>query len=318
MMLPLNTISSYFPDPEIRSLAGDLRVCIGTLGAVWSEEMKRHTSDFKTNKKLSKQVKTVIQQQTQASKMLGHQETTESLHNEDSASVITNHKERETFFQIALRELKEPLIPVRGHALISLTKLVNSKDAETLQSVATILQVFKENLCHSDSYIYLAAINGLVALALSAPSTSENILKTLCQEYACLSGRPTSNARTRHDGKLRVGDEAVARQSYKTRHDVETRMKLGEALVKVFQELQAMLPHFLSDVVAPSLLTAVRDPEPLIRASSLSNIAEVCSAGKGIHISIFTEVCIIICIVQLVHSLGVNFFLVPTLFATSL
>ncbi len=66
-------------------------------------------------------------------------------------------------------------------------------------------------------------------------------------------------------------------------------MKIGEALVRVFMELQDMLPHYLEDIVA-ALMTTVRYPEPLLRASSLSNIAEVCSVGKVVLTSITTEV----------------------------
>lgn len=251
MIQPLHVISSIFPDDDICHLSGDLRVCIATLGAVWSEE--------------------------------GHQ----SAHQDPSP------------FQSALQDLQDPLVPVRGHALIVLTKLITSQDAETLESSPTLLRVFRENLCHSDSYVYLPAINGLVALALSAVPTAEVAVTTLCQEYAGLTGRPDPQARSggdRHTGQLgrglasRESGEAGGGGETRTTLDVETRMKLGEALVRVSQEMQDMLPRYLSDIVA-ALLTAVRDPEPLVRASSLSNIAEICGAGRMVLTSVVTEVC---------------------------
>ena len=40
LLQPLETISTRYPDPELSALAGDLRVCIATLGAVWSAELR--------------------------------------------------------------------------------------------------------------------------------------------------------------------------------------------------------------------------------------------------------------------------------------
>lgn len=245
MQTSLQTISTEFPDDQIRMLAEELAVCIATLGAI------RPPKD---------------------------------IHG-------TQERGKDWRLQATLEQLKDPLIPVRGHALIALTQLINSKDEEAMRNTTTLLRVFKENLCHSDSYLYLAAINGLVALALASPSTSETVLTTLCQEYASLSGRPNPTARSKYDkatGMLRARENETSARSSKPL-DIETRMKLGEALVRVCKELQALLPHYLEDVVA-SLLTAVKDPEPLIRASSLSNLAQVCSVGQVVLTSVATEV----------------------------
>ena len=235
---------------------------IKTLGAAWSMEVKECGSRFKSGGKLSKGA-------------------------ESGMECLSTDGREVSLFQEALRDLKDPQIPTRGHALISLTKLVNSKDVETLNNTSVLLTIFKDNLSHSDSYVYLAAINGLVALALSAPLSLENVLLTLCHEYAGLSGRPDVKGRLKYDreeGRLRTRN--IKEMS---KYDVETRMKLGEALVRVSRELKDMLPHFLDDVVA-SLLTAVRDPEPLIRTSGLTNIAEICGSGKMVVTSIITEV----------------------------
>ena len=189
-------------------------------------------------------------------------------------------------------------MPVRGHNLIILTKLITSRDPEAVDNSSTLLRVFKESLPHSDSYVYLPAINGLVALALSAPPAAGIAVTTLCQEYAGLTRRPgqrcdPSGISGTHDGPTEqletgarlFGEASVRRGSL----DVETRMKLGEALVKVSQEMQDMLPYYLGDIVA-ALLTVVKDPEPLMRASSLSNLAEICGAGRMVLASVITEV----------------------------
>ena len=67
----------------------------------------------------------------------------------------------------------------------------------------------------------------------------------------------------------------------------ELRMKLGEALVNATRNCGDMVPRF-SQHLLPALLTGVKDPEPLIRASSLSNLGEVCqllrfSLGTVVH-----------------------------------
>ena len=273
MIPPLHTIATKCDDAEICSLAEDLRVCIGTLGAVWSEEMEAQASRYRTDKKgpNSAPVQSV----------------------KCETKVVCGQGSSQSPFQKCLSELEDPLIPVQGHALIKLTNLVYSRDPDTLQHTTTLLQLFKEKLSHGDSYLYLAAINALVALALSLPSTSQQVLTTLCQEYACLSGRPNPKARLAYDKDTGqpLATSTVTRDDSKS-CDLETRMKLGEALVRVFRESSNMLPHFLGDIVA-SLLTGVRDPEPLIRASSLSNLAEICSAGRGVLATIITEVHII-------------------------
>lgn len=67
------------------------------------------------------------------------------------------------------------------------------------------------NLKHEDSYIYLAAINGLCALATAFP---QEIIETLVPEYIDMPSRIT-------------GAEVT----------IETRVKLGEILVKTTRAL---------------------------------------------------------------------------------
>ena len=266
----LNTIAAKCPDPELCSLAGDLSICISTLGAVWSTEMREHAADFKLGKKLVKKA------EKEKHAIQGHGEKKEI---------------KSSSYEEALRNLDNPLVPMKGYALVTLTKLVESKDEETLSNSPALLQIFTDSLSHSDSYVYLAAINGLVALALSKQSVSELVLTTICQEYASLDGRPNPKGRCDYDretGGLAAKETSKPKEPLK-RHSVETRMKLGESLVRVFQRLKDIFPHYMDDIVA-SLLTAVKDPDPLIRASSLSNIAQVCSAGEITLSSVTTEV----------------------------
>ena len=68
-------------------------------------------------------------------------------------------------FDEAFSQLCDPLLPVRGHAMIQLALLLRQRDPKAVQATDTLLKIFLEQLSHGDSYIYLAAIQGLVSLA---------------------------------------------------------------------------------------------------------------------------------------------------------
>jgi hypothetical protein len=110
----------------------------------------------------------------------------------------------------AMVEICDPLIPVRGHALITMCRLIKKRDPKAVQKQETLLKIFQENLSHLDSYLYLAAVNGLVAMVDIAPDT---IIPCLVQEYRDRSSQTESKGQ---------GSKVNA----------ETRMKVGECLVQ--------------------------------------------------------------------------------------
>ena len=159
-----------------------------------------------------------------------------------------NHK-MSNKFEEALKDLADPLLPVRAHGIITMTKLIDSMDPYATARKAVILQLFKENLKHEDSFIYLAAINGLCALATSFP---EVVIETLVQEYIEIPQY------------VSTGEVAI-----------ETRIKLGEILVKVTRALGEMASAYKNNLVN-GFLYATRDSDSLVRASSLSCLGELC------------------------------------------
>lgn len=182
----------------------------------------------------------------------------------------------QTPYTLALQEANDPFIPVKGHGLLSLTKLVESKDKQTLSNSEILLSLFIETLKHPDSYVYLAAINGLLSLA-GVPAARDSVIAALCQGYAHLRG-PAVNATGNHKTgqlKTKTSDEISSPDKLPS----EVRMKLGEALVKVGRLCGDMLPHYL-DQIAASLFSNINDPDPLIRTSSLSNLADLCVGVK--------------------------------------
>ncbi|XP_017884516.1 transport and Golgi organization protein 6 homolog [Ceratina calcarata] len=175
-------------------------------------------------------------------------------------------------FEEALRDLADPLLPVRAHGLITLTKLIETMDPCIVARKAVVLQLFQSNLKHEDSFIYLAAINGLCALASSYP---QMIIELLVHEYIDISER------------VSAGEIAT-----------ETRIKLGEILVKVTRSLGEMASAY-KNILINGFLCAARDPDPLVRASSLSCLGELCKVlGFRLGDAIIEVIYCIGCIVK--------------------
>lgn len=124
-----------------------------------------------------------------------------------------------------MEEICDPLIPVRGHALITMCRLMKQRDPEAVSKQGMILKIFQENLSHPDSYLYLSSVNGLVAMADIFPDI---VIPCLVQEF-----RGSVSQSTDKGGKLpgQTGGK----------HGAETRMKVGECLVQTSRNLGKLL-----------------------------------------------------------------------------
>lgn len=96
----------------------------------------------------------------------------------------------------------------------------------------------------------MQAINGLVACGDLKP---ELIISLLARELQLIDHR-----RTVEDDKA-----------------LEIHIKIGEAVAKITKNLGEMTPAFKNQLLNP-FLGQMNHPDPLVRASSLSNIGEVC------------------------------------------
>ncbi|NXW70442.1 TNG6 protein, partial [Hirundo rustica] len=151
-----------------------------------------------------------------------------------------------------LRELLvsayDPQPPSRAAALRHLASLVSQRDPEALRLQEKLLQVFLENVRHEDAFVYLSAIQGIALLSSEYP---ERILPVLLAQYEC----PAQGA-----------EDAVA---------AVTRMKLGEVLMRVTRALGDMVFQHREPLIR-AFLRGARDPDSALRASSLSNLGELC------------------------------------------
>ncbi|KAJ8281215.1 hypothetical protein GJAV_G00064910 [Gymnothorax javanicus] len=155
----------------------------------------------------------------------------------------------ERAFSECLLEACDLDVPTRAVALRSLTRALQERSPEALQGQDRVLTLFLENLNHEDSFVYLSAIQGLAVLADSSP---EAVLQRLLVEF--------QGGATGHTPKT---------------HSVETRLKVGEVLMRASRALGDLAPHHGRPLIGV-FLRGARDPDPTIRASSLSNLGELC------------------------------------------
>merc|ERR1711915_686911 len=133
-------------------------------------------------------------------------------------------REPKSKYEEALYNISDPLLPVQGHGLIQLGKLVDQKDAEAVENIDKIRLIFQSNLEDEDSYIYLSSISGLVSCARYRP---ELIIDCLTKEYSLVQTRKINAAAELTDD-----------------HSMAVRTKVGEALVKITQELGELTPKY--------------------------------------------------------------------------
>ncbi|OXB65091.1 hypothetical protein ASZ78_008374 [Callipepla squamata] len=265
-LLPLlEEVSCTHPDPVIQELAADLRIAICTHGA-FSTETVDTAAESMLGKKLGpgrtgagtgpcqspRAGGTLPQHSHDCSRPSAPREGEEQSVREPSATGPTAAPSTESSAPAQLQELLlsayDPQVPVRAAALRSLSSLIMQRDPEALQIQEKILQVFLENVQHEDSFVYLSAIQGVALLSSEYP---EQILPVLLARY----GHPAQ------------GTEETAA--------AVTRMKLGEVLMRATRALGDMVIKHREPLIH-AFLRGARDPDSALRASSLSNLGELC------------------------------------------
>jgi len=124
-------------------------------------------------------------------------------------------------YQRALKLLQDPMLPVRAHGLLLLRELLSksrTEDRVTSALVPSILSIFLQSVRDNDSYIFL---NGVQGLAILADKFGKEILQGLVQDY--------------------TGDLKGLGATNVTRHDVEIRTRIGEALSSVIKRCGSAL-----------------------------------------------------------------------------
>ncbi|XP_026727035.1 transport and Golgi organization protein 6 homolog [Trichoplusia ni] len=174
----------------------------------------------------------------------------------EALSLITSEggKKKETACEKAISDTFHDLLPVRANGIIELTKLIDAKDSETISKKHYVFCIFQDHLKDEDSYIYLAAVNGLAALCSHC---TEDVLHVLCKEFL-------QNSLEQDNVETKESQNRAA----------ELRMKIGDIIVKVTRKLGEMaIVH--KTILLNTMLCGCRDEDHLIRTSALSNLAEI-------------------------------------------
>ena len=80
-----------------------------------------------------------------------------------------------------MKDLLDPLLPLRGHALITLSKLLRNRNKYAANAEDKLFDISEANLFSGDTYLYLSAINGLLALV---DVHHGKVLPMLCEKFA--------------------------------------------------------------------------------------------------------------------------------------
>ncbi|NXG24338.1 TNG6 protein, partial [Grallaria varia] len=252
----LEELSRSYPEPLTQELASDLRIAIcthgacapGTVGAAAHGVLGRRPGVGQSPAGVPGGAPSAGGSRAPPQ----HRHRERSTGREPSATSATAAPCADSPAPAALQELLvsayDPQPPARAAALRHLASLVTQRHPEALRLQEKLLQVFLENMQHEDAFVYLSAIQGVALLSSEYPA---RILPVLLAQYEC----PAQG----------TGDAAAA----------ATRMKLGEVLMRVTRALGDMVFQQREPLIR-AFLRGARDPDGALRASSLSNLGELC------------------------------------------
>nr|XP_040017789.1 transport and Golgi organization protein 6 homolog [Gasterosteus aculeatus aculeatus] len=263
LLPPLESLSQKHPEVLIQQLASDLRAVIATHGAyrpenfpaVASASMKpkmtvKNTQTGANNPQISPHSSPPDRNAKSNRPPASFGKSAAKVSPEGRTSGTSTLHPPTKPFSDWLLEACDPDVPTRAFALRVLTQMVKSGNPEAAHNQEKLLMLFLENLEHEDSFIYLSAIQGLSALADSNP---ERVLERLLKDFHHGPSRTTSNKE----------------------HSLEFRLKVGEVLMRASRAMGELATH-LGHPLISVFLQGTRDPDQSVRASSLSNLGELC------------------------------------------
>lgn len=180
-------------------------------------------------------------------------------------------------YQRALKLLQDPILPIRAHGLVLLKEIVSPPPSSVVGAasrsivdtalIPAIKNIFIDFIQDDDTYLFLNAVQGLSALA--SHSGRETLSSVISIFNKGLEKRPVVQL---------------------TKQEIEIRLRVGEALSQVIDQLNEVLPaygEYFADTVlrfinllsgellfAPLFnLVGERDAPVLIRISAISLLA---------------------------------------------
>uniref|UniRef100_H0W321 Transport and golgi organization 6 homolog n=1 Tax=Cavia porcellus TaxID=10141 RepID=H0W321_CAVPO len=234
-LLPLlEKVSNTYPDPVIQELAVDLRITISTHGAFATQAVS--VAAQSTLNKKGPEERMEEKQQASNDTQKSPQTGLDTTTNQKSGSITTEQ------LQEVLLSAYDPQIPTRAAALRTLSRWIEQREAKALERQEKLLKVFLENLEHEDTFVYLSAIQGVALLSDVYP---EKILVDLLAQY----------------------------DSSKGKHTPETRMKVGEVLMRIVRALgefsYSIWNRVAISVTACLIAVAKTDSEVQVRRAAI-------------------------------------------------
>jgi hypothetical protein len=230
-------------------------------------------------------------------------------------------QQHEKTFEEALKDAEEDLnstsVPMRARGIVTLTKLVRRMafTPSWNEHVHTLLQIYMAHLEDKESYVFLAAIQGLSSLADFSPLVAIPLLveslrnKILSIEKRIkLSEALLFTARRCGEVLPKYAHSFVYAylECIRPPSELTQQAKISpEPLIQVIQEVsldENSLPKNINgdEARATPLVPTYALPEATLRASCLSNLAEVCGMLKwSVHPFITDVVTCVFGILQL-------------------
>ncbi|KAK0206796.1 hypothetical protein DFS33DRAFT_1421493 [Desarmillaria ectypa] len=171
---------------------------------------------------------------------------------------------RETY-QRALKLLQDPILPVRAHGLLLLRELAKGGKMEEAL-IPAVLAIFLQALQDEDSYVYLNGVQGLAGM-VEGGRWGREVLRGLVGDYA----------------------KGISRGYVWSRGEVDTRVRIGEALGMVIRRCGSALGAYV-DIIVPTLLHVVRMRElpTTLRTSAISLLGE-CAAAHALALASYFQ-----------------------------
>lgn len=203
-----------------------------------------------------------------------------------------NEESAQDIYQKALKLLQDPILPVRAHGLLLLRQLVtpsvpnpNDPKLDDDALVPAIMSIFLQSVQDDDSYVFLNAVQGLAAMV---DRFGKEVLRALVRDYA--------------DGMDGL------KASTLTQRDLDTRIRVGEALASVIRRCGEALSLYGKcflcslfllffhdfnkvDIIVPPLSQILRSrySPTALRTSSLSLLSDCESTSPLSMLSYVTD-----------------------------
>lgn len=191
----------------------------------------------------------------EASLVLTAKRASASSSTREQSTESTSEKESQKMYQEALAMLQDPLLPVRAQGLATLRRLIeglarhgtrSSEPSVDRALIPAILDIFVNSIQDEDSFIFLNAVQGLIAMA---QQYGRDVFKRLIAIYGI----------ERHT----IG--------IMTRQELDVKLRVGEALAEVVGKTGESMGGY-ADLLLPVILAMLRDRDlPVtLRVSAIS------------------------------------------------